>query len=230
MFATEVAPGHLFLTSCGLVKMIFLHRLWNPIRSRAAIPPPRLHLRCLSLQNVEIWSIRVWHNMAKNVNPKFDLRCFQKPSKIFEKWSNIVAKMVQNRRLEEAWAALGAYRAVLDVSWGFLGASWGVLGTSWGVLGSSWEASWARLEASWGLSWGWVTHLLGSPRASWDVLGASWAWLWYQKAPKWGIPSWITFFNRFLSDLPSENRSPNLEKSLNSSGKPIFFGFQAIST
>ena len=88
--------------------------------------------------------------MAKKVNPKFDLRRLQNPSKIFEKWFKIVAKMVQNRGLEEAWAALGAYRGVLDVSWGFLGASWGVLGTSWGVLGSSWEASWARLEASWG--------------------------------------------------------------------------------
>ena len=55
--------------------------------------------------------------------------------------------MVQDRGLEEVWAALGAYRGVLVVSWGFLGAFWGVLGTSVGVLGAFWGASW---EASWG--------------------------------------------------------------------------------
>ena len=38
--------------------------------------------------------------------------------------------MIQNRGLEEAWAALGAYRGVLVVSWGVSGVSCGVLGAS----------------------------------------------------------------------------------------------------
>ena len=63
----------------------------------------------------------------------------QNPSKIFQKWFKIVAKMVQNRGLGEVWEALGAYLGVLGRLGhvlgrlgGFLG---GVLGASWGVLG-----------------------------------------------------------------------------------------------
>ena len=41
-----------------------------------------------------------------------------------------------------------------------------------------------------------------------------------------GIPSWMAFFKRFLSDLPSENQSRNLEKSLNSVGKILFLAFR----
>ena len=84
-----------------------------------------------------------------------------------QKSRKIAAKMVQNRGLEEAWAALGAYRSVLVASWGFLGAFWGVLGTSWGVLGGVLGASWGVL----GVSWGSLKRLLGPPRASWGVLG-----------------------------------------------------------
>ena len=68
-------------------------------------------------------------------------------------------------------AALGAYRGVLVVSWGFLGAFWGVLGRSWGVLGGVLAASWGVL----GVSWGALGASLG---AFWGVLGrlgASWA-------------------------------------------------------
>ena len=42
--------------------------------------------------------------------------------------------MVQNRSLEAAWAALGAYRGVLVASCDFLGAFWGVLRRLGGVL------------------------------------------------------------------------------------------------
>ena len=71
-------------------------------------------------------------------------------------------KITQNRTPKEVWAALGAYRGVLVVSWGFLKAFWGVPGTSWSLLGSVLAASWghpgglleglaAPLGASWGL-------------------------------------------------------------------------------
>ena len=62
-----------------------------------------------------------------------------------QKSRKIAAKMVQNRGLEEAWAALGAYRSVMVASWGFMGAFWGVLGTSWGLLGGVLGASWGVL-------------------------------------------------------------------------------------
>ena len=91
-------------------------------------------------------------------------------------------------------------------------ASWRHLGR---ILG--------RLRASW--------RLLGAPRRR---LGASWGRLGLDFRSKsdlnWGIPSWMTFYIRCLSDLPSENRSPNLEKSLNSIGKIVCFSFQAILT
>ena len=61
-------------------------------------------------------------------------------------------------------AALGAYRDVLVVFWGFLGALWGVLGKSGGVLGGVLAASWGVL----GVSWGALGASLG---ASWGVPG-----------------------------------------------------------
>ena len=115
---------------------------------------------------------------------------------------------------------LGIVLRVSGVPWrplgGVLWASWrplgGILGASWGRLGSSWKplgASWRRLGASWG-------RLGLDFRSKRDLNG--------------GIPSWMAFSNRFLSDLPSENRSPNFEKSLNSMAKIIFFSFQAVLT
>ena len=71
------------------------------------------------------------------------------PTKINQKWSNIDAKMLQNRSLEEARAALGAYQGTLGVSWCISKVFWGILGASWGVLGVSWAASWGVLGLSW---------------------------------------------------------------------------------
>ena len=68
--------------------------------------------------------------------------------------------MLQNRGLEEARAALGAYQGTLGVSWCIWKVFRGILGASWGVLGVSWAASWGVL----GLSW-------GGPGASHGVLG-----------------------------------------------------------
>ena len=85
----------------------------------------------------------------------------------------IIAKMVQNRGLEEAWVALGAYRGVLVVSWGFLAASWGVLGSSWGVLGASWRALGASWSV-WGASWRILAPFGGLLGRLWPILGSSW--------------------------------------------------------
>ena len=60
------------------------------------------------------------------VGAKKGPRSFKIPEKSFK----IVAKMVQDRGLEEVWAALGAYRGVLVVSWGVSGVSCSVLGAS----------------------------------------------------------------------------------------------------
>ena len=79
--------------------------------------------------------------MLSKINAKIVANMVQKSRKI-------AAKMVQNRGLEEAWAALGAYRSVMVASWGFMGAFWGVLGTSWSLLGGVLGASWGVLEAS----------------------------------------------------------------------------------
>ena len=155
--------------------------------------------------------------------------------------------MVQNRGLEEAWAALGAYRGVLVVSWGLLGAFWGVLGTSWGVLGGVLGVSWGVP----GVSWGALRRLLGPPRTSWDVLGASWAVF----VTSWGRPenvlerlgsllghlggdfigikqyfrgmsSWKPFFIRILMVFVSKNQVQKLKKSLNSNGKIVFLALR----
>ena len=103
------------------------------------------------------------------------------------------------------WGHLGDFGS----SYGFLGTvlgpSWGRLGASWGCLRTVLGPSWAVLEA-----FGAVLGRLGA------VLERSWGQL--------------GFFYRFLSDLPSENRSPNLEKSLDSIGKVIFFSVQAVLT
>ena len=86
-----------------------------------------------------------------------------------------------------------------------MGPSWGRLGASWGCLGTVLGPSWAVLEA-----FGAVLGRLGA------VLERSWGHL--------------GFFYRFLSDLLSENRSPNLGKSLNYFGKIVFFSVQAVLT
>ena len=97
------------------------------------------------------------------------LKTIQTFSKNVQKWFKIVAKIIQNRGLEEAWAVLGAYRGVLVVSWGLLGAFWGVLGTSWDVLGGVLGASWGVLGVSWdglGASRGRLGGVLGNFEAS----------------------------------------------------------------
>ena len=86
-----------------------------------------------------------------------------------------------------------------------MGPSWGRLGASCGCLRTVLGPSGAVLEA-----FGAVLGRLGA------VLERSWGHL--------------GFFYRFLSDLPSENRSPNLGKSLNSIGKIVFFSVQAVLT
>ena len=70
---------------------------------------------------------------------------------------------------------------------------------------SPWEPSWRRLGPSCGV----LGRLEAILERSWGRLG---------------------FFYRFLSDLPSENRSANFEKSLNSMRKILFFSFQAVLT
>ena len=81
--------------------------------------------------------------------------------KVYQKSIKNQPKITQNRTPKGVWAALGAYRGVLVVSWGFLKAFWGVPGTSWGLLGSVLAASWGHpggllegLEAPLGASWG----------------------------------------------------------------------------
>ena len=99
-----------------------------------------------------------------------------------------------------------------------------------GVLRASWESSWATLGRSWGhlgASWGRLGGVLGRLGASCgclgDVLEVSCARFSVQRGFNLGMLSWIPFFNRFLVDFASQNRSPNLEKSLNSIGKFAFF-------
>ena len=104
---------------------------------------------------------------SPGIDPKSLPRSFKIPPTI-----------VQNRRQNSlksrsggVWAALGAYRGVLVVSWCVLGLSCGALGVSWSVLKAPWEASWARFGASRGC----LGRVSG---ASWGVLGrlgASWA-------------------------------------------------------
>ena len=73
------------------------------------------------------------------------------------------------------------------------------------------EAAW-RFPAHFGVLRGRLGAVLGRLGA---VLERSWGYL--------------GFFYRFLSDLLSENRSPNLGKSLNSIGKIIFLAFRLFS-
>ena len=89
-----------------------------------------------------------------------------------------------------------------------MGISWAVWEASWGRLGSVLEPSWGRLGASWA------------------VLGS----ITNPKGFNFGMLSWMPFFNWFLVDFASENRSPNLDKPLDSIGKISIFGFQAILT
>ena len=107
------------------------------------------------------------------INPNLLPRSFKKPPP--KKGFEIVAKMIQNRVVGEVWAALGAYRGVLVVSWGVLGLSCGVVGVSCerlegplrGVLGAflgflrmSWEG-FRRLLGHLGASWGALERLGG---------------------------------------------------------------------
>ena len=78
----------------------------------------------------------------------------------------IVTKMVQNRGLEEAWAALGAHQGVFGLLGGVLGRLGRVLGRLGGVLGPLGgqdptrtrgrrflEAPWGRLGLHFGSFW-----------------------------------------------------------------------------
>ena len=136
---------------------------------------------------------------------------------------------------------------VLEASWRRLGASWGVLEAFWGVLGGL-EPSWGRLESilkrlggvlgsSWrrpgavlGTSWSVLGPLGASCGRLGSVLEVSCVWFSGQSGLNLGMLSWMSFFNWFLMDFASKNRSPNFEKSLNSIGKIGIFCFQAVLT
>ena len=104
-----------------------------------------------------------------------------------------------------------------------LGRSWRFQSGPGGVLRASWESSWTALGRSWcglGPSWGRLGGVLGRLGASYgclgDVLEVSCARFSVQRRLNSGMLSWIPFFNRFLVDFASQNRSPNFEKSINS--------------
>ena len=102
----------------------------------------------------------------------------------------------------------------LKVSWGRLGSHPGrILGSLGRVLGEFEAPLWA--------SWG-VLACLG---ASWGRLGIDFG---SNGEVDSGISSWMPFSNRYPSDFASKNRSPVLEKALNSIGKICIFCFQAI--
>ena len=96
---------------------------------------------------------------------------------------------------------------------------------NWGTPSDQgvWESSWVALGRSWGhlgASWGRLGGVLGRLGPSCGRLGGvlevSCARFSVQRGLNLGMLSWIPFFNRFLVDFASQNRSPNLEKSLNS--------------
>ena len=100
-------------------------------------------------------------------------------------------------------------------SWGRLGAILAVMELCWAVFG----AFLGRLGVFWGPSWGRLGAVLGRLGDVWGRLAASWG-IW---GPSWSVLGAVF---GFWSDLPSENRSPNLEKSLNFIGKPLFLAFR----
>ena len=97
-------------------------------------------------------------------------------------------------------------------------------------FGGLWErlrVSLERLRSVLGRLWGRLGGVLGRLGASCgclgDVLEVSCGRFSVQRGLNLGMLSWIPFFNRFLVDFASQNRSPNLEKSLNSIGKNHLF-------
>ena len=97
-----------------------------------------------------------------------------------------------------------------------------VLGRLGGVLGRL-EATWGRLGASWrprGASCGRLGSFLAVFHARFSI----------QRGLNLGMLSWMPFFNGFLHDFASQNRSSNIENSLNSIGKIGIFCLQAILT
>ena len=60
---------------------------------------------------------------------------FQDISKFHQKSFEIVANIVENRSLDEAWAELGARQGVVGLLRAVLGRFGRLLGTSWGCLG-----------------------------------------------------------------------------------------------
>ena len=117
-----------------MINQVYL--LYYLQRGKAAFPPP-----CVPVSRVGFGGEKAIKNDQKSIKNR--------------------PKITQNRTPKEVWAALGAYRGVLVVSWGFLKAFWGVPGTSWSLLGSVLAASWGHpggllegLEAPLGASWG----------------------------------------------------------------------------
>ena len=109
----------------------------------------------------------------------------------------------------------------LAASWVLLRALWGRLGRRpgrvLGFLGDVLEESQAPVRASWD-----VLEYLG---ASWGRLGLDFR---SNGEVDSGISSWMPFSNRYPPDFATKNRSPILQKSLNSIGKIGICCFQAL--
>ena len=124
---------------------------------------------------------------------------------------------------------------LIGASLSCLGASCVCLVASWVPLGTSWEPLVSRpgrivgspgrvlgeFQAHLGASWG-VLACLG---ASWGRLGLDFR---SNGEVDCGISSWMPFSNRYPPDFATKNRSPIVQKSLNSIGKIVIFCFQAL--
>ena len=168
-------------------------------------------------------------------------------NKSMKNWSNINPKSIINGpKIDqkspniEVWRRLGG---VLEASWGVLGrlgSILGCLGKFRAVLRASWEylepsgkrpgSSWRRPGDVLGTSWSVLGPLGASCGRLGSVLEVSCVWFSGQSGLNLGMLSWMSFFNWFLMDFASKNRSPNFEKSLSSIEKTSIFCFQAVLT
>ena len=102
----------------------------------------------------------------------------------------------------------------------------GVLRASWEPSGAALGRFWGHLGASWGRPGGGLVRFGPSCGRLGGVLEVSCARCSVQRGLNLGMLSWIQFFNRCLVDFASQNRSPNLEKSLNSIGNFALVAFR----
>ena len=120
-------------------------------------------------------------------------------SKINEKSIKNQPKIDQKSSKIGAGAALGAYQAVLVVSWGVLPRFLRVLERPGGVLGGVLAASWGVLAASWGV----LGVSLGALGRLLALLGASQGRLGLDFVAKWSKIEACHLGERFFIDFSS---------------------------